>query len=607
MRLLPIALAVGLLAASGFSATIYVPDDYPTIQGAIDAAVSGDTVIVRPGTYVECIDFSGKEIHLRSEDGPDTTIIDGGQWKSVVTFQSGEGRDAILEGFMIQNGAGNNHPVIPNRLCGGGIYCESSSPTIRDNIITSNRLSGTYGSSTGGGVYCENSAPLIARNVIVNNEVYCDSTYAAALGGGICAMGLDGGPLVVNNVIARNCARAGWGDASGGGIYSTDDSQVLCCTIVFNTTTGWDGHATGGGIWNDGAITVSNSILWGNESDDYRWDQMMLTSGTVSYCNVEGGWQGAGNINADPLFVDPYQNDYHLQQDPCQPGVTNPCVDAGDPGSSTFSGTTRTDGIQDAGLIDQGYHYPVDLGPDLEITLLDFTPSSLNPNALLQINYTVENKGLLPCGLPTSIGFVLSPDSKIETSDLLLGSDQVPDLNPGESHSNMLSICCGDNPGTWTLGGYADWTDAIFEPLSEDNGYDAGTVIVNSLWPDRPTVSQQVSETIHFFLRAGQSFDRRYYFLLGSLSGTTPGHPLPGGGILPLNRDVFSDFILRYYNYPVFADFRGLLDLSGEAYAHCDTGTFVKVLPVGTTMHFAFTTEFPYDFQSNPVAVEVVP
>lgn len=74
-----------------FSADIFVPDDYTKIQDAINAALDGDTIIVRPGTYVENINFSGKAITVQSEQGTAVTTIDGNQAGSVVTFQSGEG------------------------------------------------------------------------------------------------------------------------------------------------------------------------------------------------------------------------------------------------------------------------------------------------------------------------------------------------------------------------------------------------------------------------------------------------------------------------------------------------------------------------------------
>ncbi|HUS84372.1 MAG TPA: hypothetical protein VMX56_04445, partial [Anaerolineales bacterium] len=91
-----------------------VPQDYPRIQAAIDAASDGDTVLVAPGTYYETIDFLGKAITVESETIPEETIIDAGGAGSVVTFDSEEGRDSVLRGFLLRGGYGN--------LVGGGVY-----------------------------------------------------------------------------------------------------------------------------------------------------------------------------------------------------------------------------------------------------------------------------------------------------------------------------------------------------------------------------------------------------------------------------------------------------------------------------------------------------
>ncbi len=91
-----------LSAHPTLATTIHVPADYTTIQGAIDAAVDGDLVLVAPRTYVENIDFLGKEITLQSAGGADVTIIDGGDCTSgeetcsVVTFDKGETEAATV-------------------------------------------------------------------------------------------------------------------------------------------------------------------------------------------------------------------------------------------------------------------------------------------------------------------------------------------------------------------------------------------------------------------------------------------------------------------------------------------------------------------------------
>ena len=112
MRLLAISAALIVIHSLAVSATIYVPDDYSTIQEAIDASSNGETIIVRPGTYVENIDFKGKAISVRSEQGAAVTTIDGSQAESVVMFRSREGPDSILAGFTLANHAIQTLPII---------------------------------------------------------------------------------------------------------------------------------------------------------------------------------------------------------------------------------------------------------------------------------------------------------------------------------------------------------------------------------------------------------------------------------------------------------------------------------------------------------------
>lgn len=120
------------------AATINVPADVLTIQGAIADAgtVNGDEVVVAAGTYVENINFLGKAITLRSASGdPSDTIIDGNGNFHVVTCESGEALDTILEGFTISGGNANGGSF-PNNV-GGGMYIDgsSSSPTITNCIF----------------------------------------------------------------------------------------------------------------------------------------------------------------------------------------------------------------------------------------------------------------------------------------------------------------------------------------------------------------------------------------------------------------------------------------------------------------------------------------
>ena len=440
-RIGPIVLFLifNLSAYPAFGAKICVDDDNPcpgsgtpedpfcAIQYGIDAAFPGDLVLVAPGTYVENIDFPfEKDIIVRSdvdcdpatEDiSPETTIIDGDQAGSVVTFASGETEASVLDGFTIQNGKGT---VDGDFTYGGGIYCSSSSPTIMNCTISANSTGyggGIYcenGSSptitnctisgnrtdTGGGIYCTDSFPTITNCTISENfsdygggGIYCtDSSPTIAnctisensvelIGGGILCTKYSS-PIIANCTITANTVSSGGGGGiycyqfsdpeitnctisensagEGGGIYcyehsspiitnctieenfagygggifcgSLSDPLITHCTIIRNTS------ITGGGgirCIKYSSPTITNCILWQNLYSEIWMDCSSFSSTlTVNYSDVQGGedavhvdpgctlnW-GPGNIDLDPLFVDPVGSDYHISD-------ASPCIDAG--------------------------------------------------------------------------------------------------------------------------------------------------------------------------------------------------------------------------------------------------------------------------------------
>ena len=129
--IIPITLYVGT--------SWFVPGDYPTIQSAIDASLHSDTIVIADGIYSgpgnRDIDFKGKAITLKSENGPENCTIDcqGGEVDPHrgFHFHSDEGSNSILEGFSIANG----YIVGDGGNGGGGIYCPNSSPTIRNCVV----------------------------------------------------------------------------------------------------------------------------------------------------------------------------------------------------------------------------------------------------------------------------------------------------------------------------------------------------------------------------------------------------------------------------------------------------------------------------------------
>ncbi|MDM7993123.1 MAG: hypothetical protein QUS11_07390 [Candidatus Fermentibacter sp.] len=333
----PLPLLVLLLPMSVHAGTIRVPSQQPTIQDAIVAASDGDSILVWPGTYHEWIDFIGKDVVLLSLSGPADTVIDGSpqgdgsdaNYSSTVTFENGETRSAVIQGFTITGGQGT---YLYGPICGGGILCLESSPTIRGNIITGNELMEFYtGIGERGGIYSYQGAPMIVANVISDNIA---QGGAGGEGGGIwCVFGET---IIMNNVICSNLA-----EGSGGGINCSGTSGGLAVHIVNNTIVGNSG-TFGGGIDCARAVELRNCILWDNEAS-VSGPEISLRSATpasvldVDYSDIEGEqtgiyvWTGStldwglGMLDQYPVFEPGPLSLYHLE------AGSSPCIDTGDP------------------------------------------------------------------------------------------------------------------------------------------------------------------------------------------------------------------------------------------------------------------------------------
>jgi hypothetical protein len=131
-------------------------------------------------------------------------------------------------------------------------------------------------------------------------------------------------------------------------------------------------------------------------------------------------------------------------------------------------------------------------------------------------------------------------------------------------------------------------------------------VLTKGVFSDTYDLPAGSGGTLNFNLSAGSENEDRKYFLLGNFSGTSPGTQLPGGLVLPLNWDWFSDLVLLLANTPVFEDFCGQLNASGEATAQLNAGPLDPAY-VGVILHFAYVLYAPFDFVSNPVPITIVP
>jgi hypothetical protein len=310
--------------------TLPVPGQFPSIQDAIENGFDFDIVLVFPGYYPENIDFLGKALIVRSTnpDNPTivaSTVIDGNQAGSVVTFDSGEGLDSVLEGFTITNGSGT---LISNTTLGGGIICvNSSSPTIRKNILTENAC------GHGGGLYCLNSAPSVTDNLFSENSVqyfggavsthFSTPSFSNNMVLNNTANNAAGFSFVFSTVVMANNIFSGNVAQSAGGALFCDSSTV---TMTNDTISGNSAdYSAAIECFYGSSMTITNTILWENATSSgnpVRLGPAPLPSSITVEQGSTLNW-GAGMIDADPLFLDPQDDDFHLTR-------VSPCIEAGD-------------------------------------------------------------------------------------------------------------------------------------------------------------------------------------------------------------------------------------------------------------------------------------
>ena len=134
-----------------------------------------------------------------------------------------------------------------------------------------------------------------------------------------------------------------------------------------------------------------------------------------------------------------------------------------------------------------------------------------------------------------------------------------------------------------------------------------GDPVIQDLEADTGTIHGSTGGAVHFTLNAGASNANRNYLLLGGVTGTSPGTPMPGGHVvLPLNMDAFTNLVFSLLNTSMFKNFMGVLDGNGSGTATMDTlGPFTIGGPI--TLYFAYCLTPPFDFVSNPVLVVFVP
>ncbi|MHC4945136.1 MAG: NHL repeat-containing protein [Planctomycetota bacterium] len=202
---------------------------------------------------------------------------------------------------------------------------------------------------------------------------------------------------------------------------------------------------------------------------------------------------------------------------------------------------------------------------------------------------------------PDGIGF------NSVTGTYFLGDDTGDKVVEVDGNGNALNTWSTSGLGISPEGMGVDFAnEMVFISGGFDNTvYEVDGMIDMALTPHFLLVPEG-GGAVKFALDAGSGNANRNYLIVGGTSGTSPGTILPGGMVLPVTWDWFSDLEMALLGSGIFDNFLGALDADGKAGAKLN----VPPLPAGTAgvlMHYAYCCNNPFDFVSNPVPILIIP
>ena len=373
------------LRRSGHSSrsSIRVPQDYPTIQEAVDASVSGDTILIADGTYTGTdnrnIFIQGIGLTVKSENGPESCVMDCEFSGRGFMIHDTTGMPVQIHGLTVQNayskGSGGafsllfSTVVIQNciiRCCGvfsqaAAVLCYESGVEISDTTMMGNSA-GTLGgaiSALAGTSLLIQSCKIEENEGTVGGGIHCESvSHLEVVGSSFRANNAQTGAGIAATMNCRTTIYNCWfednvAELKGGGVFydmfylpspcPESMFKMTNCTFIGNSSDNF-----GGGFFADRSNStvpeISNCIFWENTAPmgpAMAFNGTELFTALLSYSDIqggqssiytEGGWVAAwgnGMIDSDPFFKTGPSGEFYLSHFSTGQPSTSPCVDAG--------------------------------------------------------------------------------------------------------------------------------------------------------------------------------------------------------------------------------------------------------------------------------------
>ncbi len=308
---------VGLLFAcsEAIGGTLFVPQQFATIQAGIDAAQAGDEVVVADGVYSgpgnTHIELKGKAITVRSLRGAANCVLDCGASGRAFEIKQIVPPQAVIDGFTIRDSSN------PNLLHSGAIVIQNAtSPTFRRCVVRSNVTTNLGGA--------------------VNASQGAKPTFDACVFAGNSSTGNGGAVIAASQAVVtlRRCTIAGNTGLGGGGLAAASGGKIVAfeCIVADNVASnGADALAAG----LNSSITFQHSLV-----EKGTAGFVTSSSGSIAF--------GPDNLTGDPAFIGVDAFDVHLLP-------ASPARDAGTLAVADFEGDAPQ-GIPDLGADERALH-----------------------------------------------------------------------------------------------------------------------------------------------------------------------------------------------------------------------------------------------------------